>query len=607
MRRLAGLLLLLALPALALASDPLPGSVLKALGAPNRKAEVAILEEAVGTTTDPALLPWVLLYAGEARRLNGEPGLARTHFERVAGEFPAHRAKNPAILGMAVVDAAAGGSGNTRATLELIGDDNVPDTLNADRYLLLAQARAREGAPAADLAKLTEKAARFAASDKEVSKRVGRAVVELASGVGPATPAPPAGPPDQAAIEAVRAALDGGRFEEAAQLAAAFAERHPDSPFVREASYALRRAQKGTKIVRNRVVVLLPLTGEFAQPAANLKAAIELANSRARAPAELRFLDTGGKPETCVSALEKAVIDDGAAIAVGPLRKEEAQVCAPAAQALRTPMLTLTASAESLAAGDRVFHTFPSTESQVEALLDEAHGKRGLPRYAVLHPTTAYGENAARAFADSLARRGATLAHSVSYDPKTTDFRPVVAKIAPKSGAAVDFDALFIPDGYQRVALIASALAYQEVPVGRFRPRSGVPPVTLLGLNAWNNEELAARGGQYVLDSIFVDAFDSRAADPLTLSFVEAWTAKSQGAPTVVEAVGYDTMLLVTAALERPGDVATGLREASLAQSLTGIQRFDETRDVVRTWRLLTVTREGIGPLEPPAPAPLPP
>ena len=137
-------------------------------------------------------------------------------------------------------------------------------------------------------------------------------------------------------------------------------------------------------------------------------------------------------------------------------------------------------------------------------------------------------------------------------------------------------------------------------------PVSGVPPVTLLGLNAWNNEELAARGGQYVLDSIFVDAFDSRAADPLTLSFVEAWTAKSQGAPTVVEAVGYDTMLLVTAALERPGDVATGLREASLAQSLTGIQRFDETRDVVRTWRLLTVTREGIGPLEPPTPAPLP-
>jgi ABC-type branched-subunit amino acid transport system substrate-binding protein len=270
-------------------------------------------------------------------------------------------------------------------------------------------------------------------------------------------------------------------------------------------------------------------------------------------------------------------------------------------------MLTLTASAESLAAGDRVFHTFPSTEAQIEALLDEAHGKRGLPRYAVLHPKTAYGENAARAFADALARRGATLVHSVAYDPKTADFRSVVKAIAPTGGGSVGYDALFIPDAYQRVALIASALAYQEVAVGRFRPHSSDTPVTLLGLNAWNNEELAARGGQYVLDSIFVDAFDVRAADPLTLSFVEAWTARSQGPPTVVEAVGYDTMLLVTAALERQGDATSAVRDATLPQSLTGIERFDAGRDVVRRWRLLTVTREGIAPLDPPAPTEPPP
>ena len=44
-------------------------------------------------------------------------------------------------------------------------------------------------------------------------------------------------------------------------------------------------------------------------------------------------------------------------------------------------------------------------------------------------------------------------------------------------------------------AMVASALAFEEFPVGKFRPKRDMTPVTLLGLNAWNNEELARRGG----------------------------------------------------------------------------------------------------------------
>lgn len=588
------------------AGDPLPSAVVKALGASSRKAEVAMLEEALATTTDPALLPWVELYAGEARRLNGERSLARGHFERVAGDFPAHRAKNPAVLGMAVVDAQDALSGNTLATLELIADDNVPDTLNADRYLLLAQARAREGAERDTVDALLQKAQRYAQGDKEVSRRIAKAAGEVEVAGATSAPPVPTGPADQRDIEAIRAALAAGDFATARQLAVAYPAKYPTSPWVREAAYAVRRADAGVRTVANKVVVLLPLTGELAQPAAGLKAAIEMANGRAKSPAQLTFVDTAGKPEQCVAMLEKAVIESGAAIAVGPLRKEEAATCAPAAQALRVPMVTLASSAESLLAGDRIFHTFPSTEAQIEALLREAQDNRRLTRFAVLHPKTSYGENAARAFAEAVQKRGGTVVRTVSYPADTADFRSIVKPLGKAAGAtAVDYEALFIPDAYQRVALALSALAYAEVPIGRFRPKYTDTPIVPLGLNAWNNDELARRGGQYVEDSLFVDAFDVRAQDPTTLAFVEAWGERGAGPPSVVEATGYDTMLLVSAAIAAGGaDPGAALQSARLDTSLTGITGFETSRDAARTWHLLTVDRSGVVPVgaEPVAP-----
>lgn len=589
--------------AAALAADPLPSAVVKALGAPSRKAEVALLEEAVQTTTDPTLLPWILLYAGEARRLNDEPGLARSHFERVAGDFPSHRARNPAILGMAVVDAGRAPNGNTRATLELIGEENVPDTMNADRFLLLARAQAREGAPADAVGALLEKAQGYAHGDKEVSKRIGREVAALQAGAAGSDSAPalPSGPGDQIAIEEIRAALAAGRMPDVQRMSEAFATRYADSPHAREAAYALRRATSGRAPVAGRVAVLLPLTGEYAQPAASLKSAIELANQRITPRAELKFYDTGDKAEGCSAVLEKAVLTDGAVLAIGPLQREMALACAPTAQALRVPLLTLTSSLEPLAAGDQVFHTFPATENQIAALLTEARDTRNMTRFAILHPTTSYGENAAAAFTAMAQARGATVVRSKSYAPDTKDFRNVAQGIVP-AGGAPDFDALFIPDAYPRVALLASALAYQEIPVGAFRPDRDDVPIILLGLNAWHNDELAARGGKYVQDCLFVDAFDPRAADPAIAAFVDAWEAQGAGPPTVVEAVGYDTMLLAGAALAKGGpDLAAALAAAQPTGSVTGVVGFDETRDARRVWRMFTVTRDGVVPLAAPS------
>ncbi len=618
-----------ALPLLLLcaAAPALPDPIEKALEQKDPLVGAELLEGARDEVGESEL-PWLLLYAGELRRLAGDLPGARAHFESVAGDHPTSRAKEPAVLGMALVDANGDASGNTLATLQLVGDKGVPETLNADRYLLLARARAAEGAPAGEIRALVDKAERFAEPHPDVARRVAKGV----EGLQPADVAPSeaAGPADLRAIGAIRAAIATGNLSSAGELAATFTERFADSPFAREAAYAARRAAAGTKVDPDFVAVLLPLTGPYALPAESLRAAIELGNEHAGGALRLAFFDTGGTPEKCVAALEQATLQQGASLVIGPLLKEEALQCATVAQAIHVPLVTLTSSEEVLAAGDQVYRAFPSTEQLVEALLKETYDVRAIERYAIVHPSTPFGENAARIFADAVVARGGTVPARAAYDPEQTDFRGTAKNLGKKDYKArsgefsrlkreaeqnrqdpgkvvlpplIDYDAIFVPDSYQRVALLASALAFEEFPVGRFKAHREDTPLVLLGLNAMNNDELARRGGTYVQDAIFVDAFDPRVDDAPTDAFLDAWRERGKSDPTVVEAAAYDTTRLVAAVVAAGGDRATALVSTRLTAPVAGTIGFGADRQLARNWRLLTVTREGVGPLMPPLPS----
>ncbi|MSP54320.1 MAG: hypothetical protein EXR69_01735 [Myxococcales bacterium] len=565
----------------------LPSAVLDAISNSNRKAAIAKLEVVASHEQDPTSKAWELLYLGELKRLSGETG-ARTLFEEVAGNYPASGAKNAAVLGMALVDAAgAVASGNTRSTLELIADENVPDTMNADRWLLIAEARKADGSVAGKVNDAAGKATRYAQSDTAVAKRVAKAVAGLTASQPAATTGDGS---ERSAIEAIRTSLREGDLPTVTQLTTAFQSKFPTSPHAAEAQTAAARASAGKPPDPTRIAVLLPLTGQYAQPAASLRAAIEQASSSLGGAYTVAVYDTAGSAETCVKVLQKAVIEEGATIVIGPLTKEEAAQCAPAAQLLHTAMITLTSSPDVVSAGDQVFRPTPSSEEQVHALLAETFGRRGMRRYAVLHPKTAYGENATHAFADEVTAGGGSVTATIAYEPTTTDFTSVAKQLKGKA-----FDAIFIPDGYKNVALAAAAVAYQEISVGAFQTPKGPPAVPLLGLGGWNNDDLVRRGGAYVQRGIFVDVFDVHSLDPVVAKFVEGWLGPSP--PGMLDAIGYDALLLAAAALGRGGDAAEALTAVELTNGVAGTIGFDEARGARRSWRLLTVTRAGIAPL----------
>ncbi|MEN9787587.1 MAG: hypothetical protein RLZZ299_2851 [Pseudomonadota bacterium] len=436
------------------------------------------------------------------------------------------------------------------------------------------------------------------------------------------TPAAAASSED-VALARMRDAVSRADWDEAARLATAFPAAFPASPNLREAAYTARRAAARVVPDMRKLLVLLPLTGEMAVPAGRLRDAIRMA---AEPGLSVEVVDTHGDPAACVAALESGVLDGGASLVLGPLRKEEAATCAPAAQALRVPMITLTSSAEGLAAGDHVFRGYPSVEQQIAALLDAAMQVHGLRRFAVVHPQTAYGESAATLFESAVRARGGEIAIRLGYasgqkdylavarqlgrkdfQGRASELRAIKKAITKEGGNAekatlppvVDYEGLFVPDGYQPTALLAAALAFEEFPIGAFVPRRGERPVRLLGLAAWNNEDFVRRGAAYVRDSMFVDAFLASSADPTVLDFVDAWRARGVGEPTMMDAVGYDLGRLARVVADGGGGLA-GLRAARLLASVSGLEGFGEDRQALRHYRVLTIGETGVALLPPP-------
>ncbi len=609
----------------ALAGSPdtaLPEAVQKSLDTENRKSAAQVLDTALARSPAETELGWLLLYRAEVDRLNSNPSAARAGFEALIADHPAHPARSAAALGIAVIDSNQNQmSGNSRATLEGTAAGVAPATLDAERYLLLARLASTEGDVGA-LEKYAKKSRAYATGDDGTQRRVERVLDSLnAPPVRGGGAAEPGGTnttdSEAAALLTVRAALARGDRSATLSAVSTFKERYPASASLREVEYAGRRASSSVATVRENVLVLLPLSGTYAPAGRTVRAALEA--GAAGTDLHLEFVDTAGDPTKCVPLLEKMVIDSGYASVIGPLLKEEAQQCAPAAQTLRVPMLTLTSWEEALATGDQIFRPTPTTSEQITALLAETLRLRGLLRYAVLYPQNSYGENAAKAFEAQVVAAGGSIAASLSYDPEAKDFRSVGKVLGKKDtktrGAElarlragsddpgkvtlpplIDYEAIFIPDRYKQVSLLSSALAFEEFPVGSFKPYRDAVPLPLLGLSGWNNDELVRRGGKYVQNSIFVDAFDPRSAAGAS-DFAARFEASTGAPPTTLEAVAYDTVRVLDRAVDLQGELSLALIAAELADPVSGMTGFAADRAAERTWRVLTVTPDGIVPI----------
>jgi ABC-type branched-subunit amino acid transport system substrate-binding protein len=157
----------------------------------------------------------------------------------------------------------------------------------------------------------------------------------------------------------------------------------------------------------------------------------------------------------------------------------------------------------------------------------------------------------------------------------------------------VDFDAVFIPDNYQQVALIAPQF-----------PFNNVFNVPFLGTSLWLSDELLETASRYIQGSIFPVGFFIDNDSEIIKGFVESYEDNFKSEPTVLAANGYDTIRLIKDILSKNViRTRTDFQKAisgNTFRGVTGEISFDSHREVQKAPFLLTVYGRGFHPLSHP-------
>lgn len=439
-----------------------------------------------------------------------------------------------------------------------------------------------------------------------------------------------------AAAVALRAARlahhRGGDTEARAYLARAAGAA--DEPAQRAALTALAaQLAPAIPVAPALVAVVLPLSGRYAAIGAELRAAVELTAPRG---AKLVYLDTRGEPDGATAAVDAAA-RQGAIAILGPVGERESLAAARAAM-LRGIPIALLAPGDGADPHAGVFRFADSPVDEARAVARMAAAEH-FPTVAVLAPRDDVAGEQAAAFALEAQRLGMQVAASGSYDPTGGDVEPDVKtflNLVPATNPElreflaggrkrkltdftpeVGFSLLYIPDRYDRAAIVAAFLPYYNVelrtqddldPHALQKKHAGKIPqvVQLVGGGAWHHPSLALRGGPALQGAFVGDFFAPEAGDETALAFAAAFQQRTKRPPSTAAAEAYDaaTMLLAARAAaplatapDPRGAMRAAMALARLDDGACGAARMGADGEVERDPSFLEVSGDQLVPI----------
>lgn len=424
----------------------------------------------------------------------------------------------------------------------------------------------------------------------------------------------------------------------------------PGSPWAPEAQTMLARLDRRQEVKPDTIGLLLPLSGRFKSIGETVLAGVQLALKGSNIRIVTR--DSAGEPAQARRAVAELAEDEQVIAILGPVLASVSEDAAAEAELQETPIFTLSRAEGLTDIGPHVFRNMLTNSAQAAALVDYAMRVKGFKRFALLYPNIPYGNELASYFWDEVEARGGEIRGAESYDADQTTFGPVVKKLVgryyldqreefvykrreiiekvkdpyrqrkmiedaySKLPPIIDFDAIFIPDYYKNVGLVAPALAVEDVitnacdkrDLERIAKTTGRTPgqvktVQLLGANGWNFDELVERGGKFVQCSVFVDGFFEKSDRKETQAFVEAFRKATGRAPSLLEASGYDTALITRHILETQRPTTRAAFREALTRvkdfpGATGRTTINQKREAEKPLFMLSIDRDGIGEID---------
>jgi len=433
------------------------------------------------------------------------------------------------------------------------------------------------------------------------------------------------------------------KYDDAIMVINDFIEKFPKHENIILARSLLDEIKKNAFFHRYTIGCLLPLSGPYQTFGLRALQSIELAqmqfsNQSGNPPLNIIFKDTGGDPDKTVAALKELYQDQVAAI-LGPIVTSE--VAAREAQEMGIPIITLTQKDNIPKIGDKVFRNFITPKMQVQTLVSFSVESLGLLRFAILYPEETYGITFMNLFWDQLLESGSQVVAVESYKPDQTDFSEAIKKLVglyyeipedlqpedfesedidpreekdltadrepedvetaepaadetrrigsrgeileEEPEAIVDFDAIFIPDSPGKAGQIVPQLAYYDI-----------KDVYILGTNLWHSDSLIKIANQYVQGAVMPDGFFAGSPSPRVQKFVKEFEETYQETPDFIEAIVYDSAMILFNAVSREqiryrNEIRDELLNLDNFQGVTGLTRFDENGDAQKKLYLLRV------------------
>ncbi|MFO7752839.1 MAG: penicillin-binding protein activator [Desulfobacteraceae bacterium] len=418
-------------------------------------------------------------------------------------------------------------------------------------------------------------------------------------------------------------------YKEALKVVDTFREEYPEHHLSQDAAEIKWLIEK-SRFKRELVGCMLPLTGKYSFFGKRAMSGIEVAVKdfrKANPDRNIRVVikDTGSKEEQALSCV-KEFCDMGVAALVGPMGTAEA--AGRVAEKNGIPMMAMTQKDLSGSGENFLFSNFLTPRLQAKGLASYAFYRLGIRDFAIIYPQDDYGERYMNLFWDMIADYGGNIKGVESYGPDQTDFAESLRKISgrfygvpdfikensseyeeilvikdkdkegedkPKGKSrrdskeekvkfGLDFKAVFIPDSSERVGMMLPQLAFHDI-----------EDVVLLGTNLWHNKSLIEDAAGYTDNAVITSGFYPESSkNPEAMRFAEEYENLYGASPGFVEAVAYDSALIVFKSLlddtvKSRDDLRDAIAGGMVHNGATGRTYFDDNGDLHKELFYLTI------------------
>ncbi len=434
------------------------------------------------------------------------------------------------------------------------------------------------------------------------------------------------------------------RYDKALKVLSEFIEKFPAHQDVKQAISLVEEINKKSVYSRYTIGCLLPLSGPYRFYGNRALNGVELALNRFSSKSshpiiKIIIKDTESDPVKTVLAV-KELFEENVAAIIGPVLT--AEPAALEAQDKGIPIITLTQKDNITFIGDYVFRNFFTPVMQVKTLVSYAVEELMLNSFAILYPDENYGKTFMNLFWDEVIAYGGKVVGVESYNSTHTDFSDPIKKlvglyyevpedlkdagveagdmennnlmvwdgtdtlylyayeddedIAQEKGekpeAIVDFDAIFIPDAPKKAGLIIPQLAFNDV-----------KDTYLLGTNLWHSDSLIEMTRKYAQGAIMSDGFFPESSSEHVIDFVGTFYKTFNKKPEFIEAVAYDTAMILFQMVSRSNIrfrsvLKSELKKLTDFQGVTGLTSFGNDGDVKKKLYLLQIKGKSFVELE---------